>query len=57
MMLMYSSDYAKTYNKGFADKTMPMLVLYKNFLMEMRNNYKDESRQVLCLSSNKSKGK
>lgn len=53
MMLICSSNYAKKYNKGFLDRTMPMLCLYKNFLMEMRSKYKDESRQILCLSSSK----
>ena len=43
------SGYAKEYNKGFKIRNVEMLNLYRRFLYELRRNYSDDSRQLLCL--------
>ena len=43
------SGYAKDYSKEFKERNVEMLSLYRRFLYELRTNYRDESRQLLCL--------
>ena len=43
------SGYAKEYSKGFKERNVEMLQLYRRFLFELRENHPDESRQLLCL--------
>ncbi|CBK23214.2 uncharacterized protein [Blastocystis hominis] len=47
------SGYAMEYRNEFKSKSVDMLGLYRRFLVSMRASHKDESRQLLCLRSDK----